>query len=79
MTNKYIILHDTELDKVYGETIRSGWDANTQSKQTGIPVDEINRGLGQALEEFLLENKNWKIEYQVTNNNGLTILSKSDT
>jgi len=75
-TNKYIIMHDTTVDEIYGETIRSDWDAVKQSENTGFPVEEINCGLGKAIIDFLNENPNWKILEKYTNNNGLTILMK---
>ena len=78
ITNKYIIMHDTEVDKIHGETIRSGWNAIEQSKQSGFTVEEINKGLEPAITEFLLNNSNWKIKEKFTNNNGLTILEKID-
>jgi hypothetical protein len=74
--SKYIILHDTTVDGDVGETIRTGVDANKQSIQTGIPIDEINRGLWPAVEEFLEDNPEWTIKETFTNNNGLTILHK---
>jgi hypothetical protein len=61
-TNKYIILHDTTVDEWQGETIRNGWNAKQQSKETGMAIDEINKGLWPAIEEFLLENKDWQIK-----------------
>ena len=73
---KYIILHDTTVDGFYGETIRNGWDAVKQSAETGIPVDEINRGLGPAVSEFIAEHPEWTIEAVYTNNNGLTVLRR---
>ena len=76
ITNKYIIMHDTTVDELYGETIRSNMDAKKQSEETGIPISEINKGLWPAIEEFLSNNKNWKIKERFTNNNGLTILEK---
>jgi hypothetical protein len=76
ITNKYIIMHDTTVDEWLGETIRCKWNAQQQSKNTGIPIDEINKGLWPAIEEFLVNNKNWKIKERFTNNNGLTILEK---
>jgi hypothetical protein len=76
ITNKYIIMHDTTVDEWDGETIRIGWNAEQQSKETGIPVNEINKGLWPAIEEFLVANKNWKIKERFRNNNGLTILEK---
>lgn len=69
-------MHDTTVDEWLGETIRSKWNAQQQSKSTGIPIDEINKGLWPAIEEFLENNKNWKIKERFTNNNGLTILEK---
>jgi hypothetical protein len=76
-TNKYIIMHDTEIDGVYGETIRSYWNANEQSKNSGFPVEEINCGLQKAIDDFLEINKDWKLKEQFKNNNGLTILEKN--
>lgn len=72
--NKYIIMHDTTTDEVYGETLRVGWDPVKQSRETGIPVEEITKGLWPAIEEFLIEHPEWKIKERFTNNNGLTIL-----
>lgn len=76
ITNKYIIMHDTTVDEIYGETIRLNMNAQIQSKMTGIPVNEINKGLWPAIEEFLSFNRNWRIKERYTNNNGLTILEK---
>jgi len=74
--SKYIILHDTTVDGIYGETIRVGWNAEEQSKASGIPVAEINKGLWPAVEEFLAANPDWILEKRFTNNNGLTILTR---
>lgn len=76
--NKYIIMHDTTIDEWYGETIRCGMNAEIQSKDVGIPVNEINKGIWYAIEEFLTSNKNWSIKERFTNNNGLTILERND-
>jgi cephalosporin hydroxylase len=73
---KYIIMHDTTVDEWYGETIRSGWNAQQQSLETGIPVEEITKGLWPAIEEFLQQHPEWKLEKRYTNNNGLTILQR---
>ena len=78
VTNKYIVMHDTTVDGIYGETIRNGWDANSQSKQSGYSVDEINCGLQKAITEFIINNPDWKIKEIYTNNNGLTILEKKN-
>ena len=76
VTNKYIIMHDTTVDEWIGETIRIGWNANEQSIITGFPVEEINKGLWPAIEEFLTNNSEWTLHERYTNNNGLTILKK---
>jgi hypothetical protein len=74
--SKYIVLHDTTLDAENGETIREKMDAKKQSEETGISIDEIQKGIWPAVEEFIAEGV-WKIEERLTNNNGLTILSRS--
>jgi len=76
ITNKYIIMHDTTVDEIYGETIRNGWDPVQQSKDSGFPIDEITKGLWTAIEEFLNNNPEWYIKERFTNNNGLTILAR---
>jgi hypothetical protein len=75
-TNKYIIMHDTTVDEIYGETIREGFNAQEQSISSGIPVEEINCGLWKAIQEFLSLNNNWKLKERLYNNNGLTILER---
>ena len=76
VTNKYIIMHDTTVDEIYGETIRSGWDAELQSRESGFPVEEIKCGLWKAIEDFLATNPNWKLKERYSNNNGLTVLER---
>jgi hypothetical protein len=79
ITNKYIIMHDTTVDEIYGETIRwmgGEMTAVQQSLETGIPVDEILKGLGPAIQEFLDNNPDWILREKFVNNNGLTILEK---
>jgi len=74
--NKYIIIHDTTIDEWIGETVRMGWNADEQSKETAMPVDEIKKGLWPAIEEFLQYDLDWKLEKRFTNCNGLTILKR---
>lgn len=76
VTKKYIIMHDTSVDEICGETIRSGWNAEEQSRESGFPVEEIIKGLGPAIDEFLADNKEWILKEKFTNNNGLTILER---
>jgi hypothetical protein len=75
--NKYILLHDTTVDAIYGESIRMIMNVDEQSKKSGIPIDEINKGLWPAVTEFLLERPEWVLEKRYENNNGLTVLSRS--
>jgi hypothetical protein len=74
--NKYIIMHDTTVDGIYGETIRCCMDAVKQSIDNEFPIHEINKGLSFAIDDFLLSNPEWTIKEVFTNNNGLTILEK---
>ena len=74
--NKFIILHDTTVDEWHGETVRVGWDAVKQSGESGIPVEEIRKGLWPAVTEFLAAHPEWKIELRLKNNNGLTVLKR---
>ena len=78
ITNKYIIMHDTTIDEIYGETIRMGWSAEIQSIETGFPVEEIRRGIWPAVEEFLESNSEWYLKERFFNNNGLTILARRE-
>ena len=75
ITNKYIIMHDTTVDEIYGETIRCCFNAHEQSIQSGFPIEEINKGLWPAMEEFLAANSNWYLKERFLNKNGLTILA----
>lgn len=74
---KYIILHDTTVDGEFGESLRLGWNILEQSKATGIPVEEIAKGLWPAVEEFLKEHPEWTLKERFTNNNGLTVLVRT--
>jgi hypothetical protein len=87
ITNKYIIMHDTEIDGIHGETKRPGGlyndlfnnnNLDTIVNKTKIPKDEILKGLLPAIDEFLIANTNWIMEKQYRNNNGLTILKRID-
>ena len=57
ITNKYIIMHDTTIDGYLGESLRMGWDIFEQSSTTGMPIEEIKKGIWPAIEEFLFKNK----------------------
>lgn len=75
--NKWIIMHDTTVDEIFGETIRCGLNAAQQSIETGIPVEEICKGLWPAVVEFLQENgTEFRLKERFTHCNGLTILER---
>ena len=76
ITNKYIIMHDTEVDKINGECLRNGWSPERMAQISNIPVEEHKIGLQKAIDEFLEQNKEWSIKEVYTNNNGLTILKR---
>ncbi len=67
--NKYIILHDTttyaNIDETNYEELGDEWKA-----------DKGKGGIWRAVEEFLENNKEWKLKERFTNNNGLTILER---
>lgn len=79
-TKKYIIMHDTTIDAIRGETLRNihKYDPEEQSRQSGIPVEEICKGLWPAIEEFLEKSTEWKLHARYDNNNGLTILKRDE-
>lgn len=72
----FIVMHDTEVDRTHGETIRMGDNARQQSADSGIPIEEIMRGLEPAIHEFLRDNPDWVVATEYFNNNGLTILRR---
>lgn len=77
---KYIIMHDTEIDGIYGESLRLGsMNPVQQSLETGIPLDEVRRGLKPALHEFLNSHPEWMLHEHFTNNNGLTVIKRRAT
>ena len=75
ITNKYIIMHDTETYKINSEE-GCGMTVEERMEKTGFTREEIVGGLEKGINEFLENNKNWKIKEVFTNNNGLTILEK---
>lgn len=76
VANKYIAMHDTEVDKVGGEVIRRRWNPFELAKESGYPLAGIMKGLGPALDEFLAVHKEWVIKKHYTHCNGLTVLER---
>ena len=74
---KHIIMHDTEVDGVVGESVRLGLDCEKQAEMSGYPIDEIKKGLKLAVDEFLdLHGDEWVMTHHFIENNGLTILTR---
>lgn len=76
LTKKYIVMHDTSIDGIYGETVRMGYDANQQALEHGYPVEEVLKGLQPAIEEFLDSHSEWILHAKYEHNHGLTILKR---
>jgi len=76
MCNKYIIMHDTEIDCIFSESLRLKHDIIKLSKESGYGVDEICKGLHPAVTEFLETHPEFKLKQRFTNCNGLTILER---
>lgn len=78
--NHCILLHDTTVDAEHGEALRMGFHLAKTARDTGIPLDEITRGLWPAVQEFCEEHKaTWYLARRYTNNNGLTVLVRTDS
>ena len=73
---KYIVMHDTTVDGIVGESIRCGFNISKQVIESGYPEEEIRCGLEEAIREFLVEHREWKVKKHFTHQNGLTILER---
>jgi hypothetical protein len=84
IATKYIIMHDTTVDEVDGETVREhGYNyqqafgrATELAASTGIPRDEILKGMWYGIQEFLANHPEWFIKDRFFNNNGLMVLAR---
>jgi hypothetical protein len=84
IATKFIIMHDTTVDEIDGETLREyGYNyqqafirATELATETGIPRDEILKGMWYGIEEFLANHPEWYIKQRFFNNNGLMILAR---
>lgn len=74
---KFIVLHDTEVDKLVGESVRDPkHDIDKLSAQYGYPRHEVTMGLSFAVREFLSDHPEWTLKEHHANNNGLTVLGR---
>jgi len=84
VATKYIIMHDTTVDEVDGETVREyGYNyqqafgrATELAAATGIPREEILKGMWYGIQEFLANHPEWFIKDRFFNNNGLMVLAR---
>jgi hypothetical protein len=74
---KYILMHDTELDGILGESRRFGWNIKEQAAKSGYPEEEIACGLQRAISEFLAKHSQWRLIRRYRHCCGLTILARS--
>jgi hypothetical protein len=75
--NKYIAMHDTEIDGIYGEAIRCSLDCEGMAAKFGYTIEEVRLGLKHAIDEFLAEHGDeWCLHAHHPNCNGLTILRR---
>jgi hypothetical protein len=73
----HIVMHDTEVDGVVGESVRLGLDCEKQAEMSGYPIDEIKKGLKLAVDEFLVKHGDeWVMTHHFMENNGLTVLTR---
>lgn len=78
---KYILFHDTQIDRFTGEFLRWGGEASVMrtAQARGWDPAMIRLGLWPAVCEFIARNKGeWLLEQEFFNNNGLTILRHKD-
>ena len=75
---KFIVMHDTESYKLESESFVFKADLEQLSKDTGHSVEDISKGIGPAIIEFLGKHPEWIVGIHFENNNGLTILERKD-
>lgn len=73
---KYIVMHDTTVDGIYGEALRQGYNVQDCIIRTGYTYKEITTGLWPAVQEFLEDHPEWALKARYQNNNGLTVLER---
>jgi len=76
VVKKYIIMHDTTIDEIQSESVRNKHDLQEKMSDYDFSYEDVTVGLGPAIDEFLIENPEWKLIEKLTNNNGLTVLER---
>lgn len=75
---KYIVMHDTTVDRVHGDSVRCQHDIEKDVKRSGYPEHLVRLGLEPAVIDFLFLHPEWTVQSIYENNNGLTILRRKD-
>jgi hypothetical protein len=75
---KYIVMHNTEIDKDLSEIVRMCYYYDIDELQKEYSIKDLVTGLGPAIEDFLKAHQDWKVLKHLPNNNGLTILARAD-
>jgi len=74
---RWIVMHDTTVDGVSGESVRMNHPIAEEAKQTGYLECDIRRGVWQAIIEFVDAHRDeWRLERRWAVNNGLTVLAR---
>jgi len=73
---KYIAIHGTTTYGTVSQSVLLGWDVATQAAEQGMKVEEVEKGLKPAIEEFVGMNVEWVVEREVEEGNGLTVLAR---
>jgi hypothetical protein len=77
LVRRYIMVHDTTVDEVVGESVRCRMNIKEQARESGYPEEEIRRGVGPAIAEFIdRHGDEWALEARFTHCNGLTIFKR---
>jgi len=75
---KYIAIHGTTTYGTVSQSVLLGWDVATQAVEQGMTVEEVEKGLKPAIQEFVGVHVDWVVEREVEEGNGLTILARKE-
>jgi hypothetical protein len=75
---KYIAIHGTTTYGAVSQSVQVGWDVQAQAVEQGMMVEEVEKGLKPAIEEFVGVNVEWVVEREIEEGNGLTILARKE-
>lgn len=73
---RFIVLHDTESYKTKSETAIFEGDIEAECARSGYSKDDVTKGIGYAIIDFLAEQPGWIVGLHFKHNNGLTILER---